>query len=103
MYTYGDLLESPQIYFFDNDRTSISIQDIRKLYTGILLWSHGAAIRMTPKITCDLGLRQEEWQFPAQILPVVRDTVQQAGFNIVKVREVLVTPRSQGYSTTGWL
>ena len=22
---------------------------------------------------------------------------------IVKVREVLVTPRSQGYSTTGWL
>ena len=29
--------------------------------------------------------REEEWQFPAQIMPVVRDTVAHAGFKITKV------------------
>ena len=33
-----------------------------------------------------LGLEEEEWQFPAQIMPVVRDIVAHAGFKIVKVR-----------------
>jgi hypothetical protein len=31
------------------------------------------------------GLREEEWQFPAQIMPVVRDVVAHAGFKITKV------------------
>jgi hypothetical protein len=35
------------------------------------------------------GLRQEEWQFPAQILPLVSETIAQAGFSIVKVRDAL--------------
>jgi len=30
------------------------------------------------------GLREEEWQFPSQIMPVVRDTVAHAGFKITK-------------------
>ena len=29
--------------------------------------------------------REEEWQFPSQIMPVVRDTVAHAGFKITKV------------------
>jgi hypothetical protein len=37
----------------------------------------------------DSGLRQEEWQFPAQILPLVSETIAQAGFSIVKVWDVL--------------
>ena len=32
-----------------------------------------------------LGLQEEEWQFPAQIMPVVRDIVAHAGFKIIKV------------------
>ena len=31
------------------------------------------------------ALRQEEWQFPAQIMPVVRDVVEHAGFRVKKV------------------
>ena len=31
------------------------------------------------------ALTQEEWQFPAQIMPVVRDVVQHAGFRVKKV------------------
>ena len=31
------------------------------------------------------ALSQEEWQFPAQIMPVVRDVVQHAGFRVKKV------------------
>ena len=31
------------------------------------------------------NFREEEWQFPAQIMPVVRDTVAHAGFKITKV------------------
>lgn len=31
------------------------------------------------------ALTQEEWQFPAQIMPVVRDIVQHAGFRVKKV------------------
>jgi len=30
------------------------------------------------------GLEEEEWQFPAQIMPIVRDIVSHAGFKIVK-------------------
>ena len=29
-------------------------------------------------------MREEEWQFPAQIMPVVRDCVAHAGFRITK-------------------
>ena len=32
------------------------------------------------------ALKEEEWQFPAQIMPVVRDVVQHAGFKVKKVR-----------------
>ena len=32
------------------------------------------------------ALKEEEWQFPAQIMPVVRDVVEHAGFKITKVR-----------------
>ena len=36
---------------------------------------------------CFLGqCREEEWQFPAQIMPIVRDTVAHAGFKITKVK-----------------
>ena len=34
--------------------------------------------------TCH-ALREEEWQFPAQIMPVVRDVVEHAGFKVTKV------------------
>ena len=33
--------------------------------------------------------REEEWQFPSQIMPVVRDTVAHAGFKITKVPQRL--------------
>ena len=32
------------------------------------------------------ALKEEEWQFPAQIMPVVRDVVVHAGFKVKKVR-----------------
>ena len=31
------------------------------------------------------ALREEEWQFPAQVMPVVRDIVAHAGFKVTKV------------------
>ena len=31
------------------------------------------------------ALQEEEWQFPAQIMPVVRDVVAHAGFKVKKV------------------
>ena len=36
--------------------------------------------------------REEEWQFPAQIMPVVRDTVAHAGFKITKVKTKMPCP-----------
>ena len=36
------------------------------------------------------ALRLEEWQFPAQIMPVVRDVVEHAGFRVKKVEETLL-------------
>ena len=33
------------------------------------------------------ALKEEEWQFPAQIMPVVRDVVEHAGFKVKKVRQ----------------
>ena len=32
------------------------------------------------------ALREEEWQFPAQIMPVVREVVEHAGFKVTKVK-----------------
>ena len=40
------------------------------------------------------ALKEEEWQFPAQIMPVVRDVVEHAGFKVKKVRQSL-TRRGQ--------
>ena len=35
------------------------------------------------------ALTTEEWQFPAQIMPVVRDIVQHAGFRVKKVEYII--------------
>ena len=37
------------------------------------------------------ALKEEEWQFPAQIMPVVRDVVEHAGFKVKKVRQSLTS------------
>ena len=47
--------------------------------------------------------REEEWQFPSQIMPVVRDTVAHAGFKITKVTTPdLISPSSR-LNLAGWV
>ena len=36
------------------------------------------------------ALKEEEWQFPAQIMPIVRDVVAHAGFKITKVGAIFL-------------
>ena len=35
------------------------------------------------------ALQEEEWQFPAQVMPVVRDVVAHAGFKVKKVATII--------------
>ncbi len=42
-----------------------------------------------------VGLQEEEWQFPAQIMPVVKDIVAHAGFKIIKVIYFFLFSHSQ--------
>jgi hypothetical protein len=54
------------------------------------LKANGEPLKISSQLfAVDSGLRQEEWQFPAQILPLVSETIAQAGFSIVKVRDAL--------------
>ena len=49
--------------------------------------------------------REEEWQFPSQIMPVVRDTVAHAGFKITKVPQRLHSSYRyiNSISKAGWV